>query len=153
MKWLHNHGLTQRIDLSYDRLDSLSDILECQFQLTPILTYTQKKQFSIFLVSVLMVRLHLQFTCYKFIREYLAYQELQARNVYLLEQVISFKTKYIFHNTNGQLKTGKMGTHLSADTSLVQCSWCNLTKPYLILSKQFRIPFPNSTQASNPDTC
>ncbi len=31
-------------------------------------------------------------------------------------------TKYFFHNTNGQLKTGKMGTHLSADTSPVQCS-------------------------------
>ncbi len=31
--------------------------------------------------------------------------------------------KYIFfHNTNGQLKTGKTGTHLSADTSPVQCS-------------------------------
>ncbi len=26
------------------------------------------------------------------------------------------------HCTNGQLKTGKMGTHLSANTSPVQCS-------------------------------
>jgi len=25
-------------------------------------------------------------------------------------------TKYFFHNTNGQLKAGKAGTHLSADT-------------------------------------
>jgi len=32
------------------------------------------------------------------------------------------KTKYFFHNTNGQLNTGKMGTHSSADTSSVQCS-------------------------------
>jgi len=29
---------------------------------------------------------------------------------------------FFFHNTNSQLKTGKMGTHLSADTSPVKCS-------------------------------
>ncbi len=51
-----------------------------------------------------------------------AYQELQAANEYLLGKVIFKKKKYFFHNTNGQLKTGKTGTHLPADTSLVQCS-------------------------------
>ncbi len=33
-----------------------------------------------------------------------------------------YKHKYYFHNTNGLSKTGKTGTHLSADTSPVQCS-------------------------------
>ncbi len=52
----------------------------------------------------------------------LAHRELQATNEYLLEQVVFINAKYFFHNTNGQLKTGKTGTHLSADTSPVQCS-------------------------------
>ncbi len=42
---------------------------------------------------------------------------MQATNEYLLDQVISIKTKSFFQNTNGRLKTGKMGTHLSADAS------------------------------------
>jgi len=33
-----------------------------------------------------------------------------------------YKDKIFFYNTNGQLKTGKMGTHSSADTSPIQCS-------------------------------
>jgi len=33
-----------------------------------------------------------------------------------------YKYKIFFHNTNSQLKTGKTGTHLSANTSPVQCS-------------------------------
>jgi len=37
-------------------------------------------------------------------------------------------TKYFFHITNSQLKTGKTGAHLSADTSLVQCSLSNVLK-------------------------
>jgi len=36
--------------------------------------------------------------------------------------------KNIFYYTNGQLKTGKTGTHSSADTSLVQCSMQKLLK-------------------------
>jgi len=52
-------------------------------------------------------------------REYKAYRELQATNEYLLK-VVFINTKYFFHNTNGQLKTGKTGTHSSADTSSVR---------------------------------
>ncbi len=40
-------------------------------------------------------------------REYLAYRELQATNEYLLDQLVSIKTKYCFYFTNGQLKTRK----------------------------------------------
>ncbi len=53
--------------------------------------------------------------------------ELQATNEYLLELIVSLKTKYFF-NTKGKLKTGKMGTHLSADTFSVQCFQNNSSK-------------------------
>ncbi len=32
------------------------------------------------------------------------------------------QNKFFFHKTIGQIKTGKTGTHLSADTSPAQCS-------------------------------
>jgi hypothetical protein len=38
-----------------------------------------------------------------------------------------YKYKIFFHNTNGQLKTRKTGTHLSANTSRVQGSLDKLT--------------------------
>jgi len=40
-----------------------------------------------------------------------------------------YRDKIFFHNTNGPLKTGKTGTHLSAVTSPDQCS---LTLPILV---------------------
>ncbi len=39
-----------------------------------------------------------------------------------------FINTIFFHNSNGQLKTGKTGTHSSADTSPVQCSLFELSK-------------------------
>jgi len=62
-------------------------------------------------------------------------------NEYLLEEVVFINTKYIFHNTNGQLKTGKTGTHSSADTSPVQCSLCEstVTKLTKVSGKQMDI--------------
>ncbi len=35
---------------------------------------------------------------------------------------------FFFHNTNGQLKTGKTGTNSAADTSPVQCSLIKIAK-------------------------
>jgi len=52
---------------------------------------------------------------------------------------LCLKTKYIFHNTNSQLKTGKTGTHSSADTSPVQCS---LDKTYTSSSSEKVYFFP-----------
>ncbi len=55
-------------------------------------------------------------------REYFAYRELKATYEYLLEQVVSNKTKYIYNYTNSQLKTGKMGTLSFAEPSPLQYS-------------------------------
>ncbi len=55
-------------------------------------------------------------------REYLVYQELQAANEYLVEYVISIKTKYSFYFNNGRFKTAKMGAKSYAEPSPLQCS-------------------------------
>ncbi len=64
-------------------------------------------------------------------REYLAYRELQAKNEYLLELVVSFKTIFFVIILTANKKTGKTGTHFPADASPVQCSLAKQTKTHI----------------------
>ena len=54
------------------------------------------------------------------------YRELHVTSEYLLEEVVSFKTKHFFHVTNSQLKTGKTGTHSNPNTCPVLYSLHNV---------------------------